>query len=284
MTLNYSRKLLYTFILSLLIVPTLTYAHQPRVTESETTKIVDPEISKVYYGQLKGNSHSYFIESEQPFNLYVNILTPDIKSQKNDVSARIYKNETEIVYLNGLDHNWTRFYEPFGADKYWSGPEFDTNAESGNYEIIITSTNNDSKYALAVGKIESFNTKEVINTLKIIPKIKHLFFEKSAIGFIASPFGILYVFLLYSASALFGLTYRTFLKKVAHGTVRGVSRNIGRTDRLFRLLIGLGLLFWTLHTSWNPILLFLSGFAFFEAVFKWCGLYALLGKNTCPLE
>jgi Na+-transporting NADH:ubiquinone oxidoreductase subunit NqrB len=48
--------------------------------------------------------------------------------------------------------------------------------------------------------------------------------------------------------------------------------------------IGIALLVWAITTSWNPLLIFFSGFLFFEALFSWCGLYAALGKNTCPLK
>lgn len=33
-----------------------------------------------------------------------------------------------------------------------------------------------------------------------------------------------------------------------------------------------------------PKTIFFSGFAFFEAIFSWCGFYATIGKNTCPVE
>ena len=36
-------------------------------------------------------------------------------------------------------------------------------------------------------------------------------------------------------------------------------------------------------TTWSPILIFFSGFALFEAIFSWCGFYAAMGKNTCPV-
>ena len=72
------------------------------------------------------------------------------------------------------------------------------------------------------------------------------------------------------------------LKKFAKGTTRGAVKNIGTLDRLLRVAIGLGLLIWAITTSWSPVLLFFSGFAFFEAIFSWCGLYAALGKKTCP--
>jgi TM2 domain-containing membrane protein YozV len=65
---------------------------------------------------------------------------------------------------------------------------------------------------------------------------------------------------------------------------RRVAKNIGKSDRLLRAVIGAGLLLWAITTTWSPILIFFSGFAFFEAIFSWCGFYAAMGKNTCPVE
>jgi hypothetical protein len=43
-------------------------AHQPVVVDSDTTEVVDPEISKAYYGVLSGAAHTYVIRSEIEFN------------------------------------------------------------------------------------------------------------------------------------------------------------------------------------------------------------------------
>lgn len=109
-------------------------------------------------------------------------------------------------------------------------------------------------------------------------------FAYQPIMFIKSPFGWGLIVIMYILAFLFGFIYRTILKKFAKGSVRGVAQNIGKPDRLLRLAIGVGLLLWAITTTWSPILIFFSGFAFFEALFSWCGLYAAIGSNTCPVE
>ncbi len=104
------------------------------------------------------------------------------------------------------------------------------------------------------------------------------------IMFIKSPFGWGLIVIMYLLAFLFGFIYRTILKKFAKGSVRGVAQNIGKSDRLLRIAIGVGLLLWAITTTWSPILIFFSGFAFFEAIFSWCGFYAAIGRNTCPVE
>lgn len=268
-------------LLALLLVPAFTSAHQPRITESRLTQVPDPEISKAYYGKLTGEPDVYVIKATEAFDLYVNVLVPDIAGQKKDVSAVVLKDNKQIAVLDGINFEWKKFYEPFGADTYWMGPEYKTQAEAGTYEIRVWSSNNDSKYSLAVGEIEAFDRAEGMNALSIIPELKRDFFEESPIGFIKSPFGWGLIVVMYLLATIAGLVYRFILQRVAKGTVRGVNKNIGKNDRLLRLVISIGLLLWAITTSWSPVLLFFSGFALFEAIFSWCGFYAALGKNTC---
>jgi hypothetical protein len=82
---------------------------------------------------------------------------------------------------------------------------------------------------------------------------------------------------------IFGFIYRVILKKIAKSSARKVHKNIGFWDRMFRLLLSIGLLLLAITTTWNPILLFFAGFTLFEAIFSWCGFYAAIGRNSCPL-
>lgn len=283
-TLKKIPKILTFSLLAFFVMPALAFAHQPRITDSRLTQVTDPEISKAYYGELKGEPDVYVINASEAFDLYVNVLVPDIAGQMKDVSAVVLKDEKEIALLDSTNFDWEKFYEPFGADTYWMGPEYRARAEAGTYEIRVYSSNNDSKYSLAIGEIEAFDGKEGLGALTIIPELKKDFFDKSPIGFIASPFGWGLVMAMYALAFVVGFIYRAILKKFAKKSPRGVARNIGKKDRLIRVFIGAGLLLWAITTTWSPILIFFSGFALFEAIFSWCGFYAAMGKNTCPAE
>jgi hypothetical protein len=271
------------FLFIIIVTPLIAHAHQPRITESQQTIVVDPEISKAYYGTLTNKPDAYIINASEPFELYVNLLVPDTKNQKKDVSAVIIKNGNEIAVLEASNVTWEKFYEPFGADWYWRGPEYTAQADAGTYEIIVWSSNNDSKYSLAIGKKEAFDFKETKNALRLIPQLKKDFFETSRLGFIKSPFGWGLVLILYIFAFITGFLYRLILKKIFPGTSRGLHKNIGKNDRIMRLIIAVLLLLWAMSTSWNPIIIFFSGFTLFEAIFSWCGFYAAIGKTTCPL-
>ncbi len=265
------------------LVPMFVSAHQPRIVESRSTTVVDPEISKAYYGKLTGVKDVYFINSSSTFNLYVNILVPDISGQKKDVSAVIYKDGKEAVVLNGINFEWKKFFEPFGNDSYWKGPEYKIRAEAGNYEIRVSSVGGDSKYSLAVGETESFDLKEGINALEVIPKLKRDFFNESPANFIFSLFGYGKVIIIFVFAAIFGIVSRSILKRIRRDKTHGAYKNIGAYDRLLRLVAGAVLLLFAINTTWNPIIIFFSDFLFFEALFGWCAIYAITGKNTCKV-
>lgn len=122
---------------------------------------------------------------------------------------------------------------------------------------------------------------------------KTQFFSDSPVSFIFTSVGVSYVVLLFAISFLFGFIYQSVLKKVALWSAkrpsgawknRARAQNIGTGDRALRTVIGLGLFILAITTSWSPLLFFFSGFSFFEAIFSWCGLYAALGRNTCPIS
>lgn len=81
----------------------------------------------------------------------------------------------------------------------------------------------------------------------------------------------------------FGFAYRYVLKHFKSKKIQVRSkRNIGKGDRLFRFFLGVILTILGLSLS-SSALIFAAGFCYFEAIFSWCGFYAILGKNTCEL-
>lgn len=118
-------------------------------------------------------------------------------------------------------------------------------------------------------------------TVAVLPTVV---LAQSPISFIRSPFGWGLIVVMYLLAGLFGLIYRALLKRFATGSVRTLNKNIGKSDRVLRLVFGLGLLLFAILTTWSPIIIFFSGFCIFESLFSWCGFYAAIGKNTCPIE
>lgn len=254
-----------------IVFPQTISAHQPRMPGEDKVIVESPEISKAYYAILKGNPHTYTISLDKELPLYVNILVPDISNQKTDFIVTIVqkgKTNKNIARLDGTKFEWTKFFEPFGHDTYLSGPEYRATSPAGVYEITVTAKDNGSKYILAIGEAENFDFKESINAINLIPKIKSTIFDKFPIDFILSPIGIGYIIIVYILSFVFAFLFKFAMKKLASKKIQRLAKNIGVKDRLIRAIFGFLFLFLAITTSWSPILIFVSGFLFFEAIFS----------------
>ena len=261
--------------------PEQSLAHQPRMTEATNTVVEDPEISKAYYAELQGIPQTYTITATGSFHLYVNILVPYRPDQPKDITVRIAKDGAPLATLDGANAEWKKFFEPFGYDTYWMGPEYKERVGAGTYQITVTSPKNDEQYSLAIGEIEKFDMATGLDALRLIPQIKREFFYESPVSFIFSMFGWGLIVAMYLLAFVVGFLYRLILKYAAKNTPRGAGRNINATGRWIRFAIAVVLLVVAITTTWSPVLLFFSGFSLFEAIFSWCGLHAALGRNTC---
>ncbi|MFA7662617.1 MAG: DUF2892 domain-containing protein [Patescibacteria group bacterium] len=271
------KKSLLALAFLFLFFPVIALAHQPRINQALQTSVPDPEISKAYYGELTGAPHTYQIVSTVPFALYANVLVPDIAGQTKDLQAIIIKDNdinNPIAVLDGQNFAWKKFFEPFGYDSYWMGPEYKADVEAGTYAIIVSSQNNTSKYSLAIGEKEAFDFKETANALNLIPELKRNFFNESPANFIFSPFGWGLVLIMFVLAFIVGFVLRFILKRLTKKS----PKNIHLKGRILRTIIGLGLFALAITTTWSPILLFFAGFMLFEASFGWCVIYAVLKK------
>ena len=294
-------KSLFLILLALfLFMPSSALAHQPRIVKGNFVEITNPEVSQAFYGELCGTQVEYRINSDREFRLYVGILVPDIPNVRKDIAAEIYRvkdgGKETVALLDGSQFEWTPFYEEFAKDNYLWGPEYKADdsqkgvsltgrmVPSGDYHIKVFSPTDQGKYTLVVGELEEFPLKEIVNSMSSVPQIKRSFFGEPLLKVLLTPFVWVSILVIYLFAFIVGFILRAILKKVAKNSSRGLGKNIDKPGRLLRVAIGVGLLVWAITTTWNPILLFLSGFALFEAIFSWCLFYALLGKKACPLR
>ena len=159
-------------ILMLFFVSFSVFAHQPKLINYSPSlnnphQVIDPEISKAYYGELKGNAHYYTITSNEEFLFYAGILSPKVNDSYKWLSLDVLDKDENIIYqADGSNFAWKAWYEPYARDDYWKGPEIgtDTNAEfktsftleAGTYTIKVYNEGNSGHYSLAVGEAEFF--------------------------------------------------------------------------------------------------------------------------------
>ncbi|MFH1575362.1 MAG: hypothetical protein ABIB55_00240 [Candidatus Nealsonbacteria bacterium] len=176
------RKISLVLIIFILLfsVENNILAHQPRIVYDEKLiKVENPEVSQAFYGELKGESVYYQIEERDNFNFYIGLLSPQIEGADKDFSVEVSMGEEIIFVLDGTSQEWELFYEEFGGDYYYEGPENKISAGPGVYTLKVFSPDNRGKYVLVVGEKEEFPLKEIFNTIKTLPKLKGDFFEKS---------------------------------------------------------------------------------------------------------
>ena len=149
-----------------------TYAHQPKLikyspSSNEPHNVINPEISKAYYGKLNGDPHYYKIESDTEFSFYVGITIPKIDDNIKWISLEVFdKDNNSIFYEDGKEFEWKAWYEPYARDWYWIGPQIGTHndkefkkslkLDSGTYVSKVFNNDNAGSYSLAVGDIEFF--------------------------------------------------------------------------------------------------------------------------------
>lgn len=171
----------YLIAAALLALPLAAAAHQPRLVETEIIDVVDPEVSKAYYGRLDGGPHVYRISSDTPFRLYVNLLVPDVPGVEKDLSAAIIDAddaERPLTVLGGPLGAWEPYHEEFAGDDYFRTVEFIKADAVGAYEVRVWSTNDRGAYSLAIGEKEEFPPGEIVNAVATLPRIKSEIFGK----------------------------------------------------------------------------------------------------------
>ena len=206
-------KFILILIVFLLFIDILS-AHQPRLvynlenSQNNPIMVQEPEISKAYYGELNGQPDYYMIKSEEKFNLYLSILSPDLEDSKTDFEVEVILDNNLFFVLNGSQEDWEVFHEEFAGDSYLDGPEIEKIVEPGIYYIKVSNPSNTGKYSLAVGKIESFPFKEIVKTFIVLPKLKKDFFEKSPLTAYFNLIGLfLLIFLVITAGIVIGIIF-----------------------------------------------------------------------------
>lgn len=197
-------------------------AHQPRLvwdqmnSESNPIVVTNPEISQAFYGILSWHEDVYQIKMDTWFLLYVNIVVPDLPDQRTDFLVDISEwNNAVYTRLDGRRFQRTGFYEEFAGDQYLRWPEFKRQVPAGTYTIVVSNKDNQGKYSLAIGQLESFPLGESLKTLYRLPALKIHFFDKS---FFAIRQGKIIQFLSYGLLILIVIVVAivTIIKKIRH--------------------------------------------------------------------
>ena len=257
------------FFVIMLSWPLGVFAHQPRIVDTEKIYVTEPEVSKAYYAKLSGKPHTYFISVNSAIDLYVNVLFPYNEGLKKNITVDVFRDDQSIGSLSSGEVVWKKFFEPFGQSMYWQGPELKKNVDAGKYEILVQSKEKNLRYVLAIGETEVWNGIDSINAILLIPELKRNFFEESPISFILSPLGYGYILLLQLLALIVGWVILRILKISGIQTQNNYIQKFAKTNIFLGLVFWGSLLFWAVTTTWNPLLILMSGFALFVTIISW---------------
>ena len=186
------KKCITSFLLLLLF--THAYAHKPVLNKNSTYppdapyEIENPEISKAIYSTLSGNPHYYRIQSDVNFDFYAGILAAKIGecALESKFSFEVLDSEFHRIDLaDGENFEWIPWYEEYGKQWYWNGPEIGENFlsdrvyKAGTYYIKVFNDTNTGQYIMAVGDIEKFSFTDIVGLLFSMGDIENEFWDPS---------------------------------------------------------------------------------------------------------
>ena len=105
----YTMKKILLLIILLSMSFTYAIAHQPKLikyspSSNKPHDVIEPEISKAYYGKLIGEPHYYKIESNIEFSFYAGITIPKINDNVKWISLEVLdENNNSIFYEDGRE-------------------------------------------------------------------------------------------------------------------------------------------------------------------------------------
>ena len=173
---------------------TQVYAHKPVLNENSTYppeapyEIEEPEISKAIYSTLTGDPHYYRIQSDIDFDFYAGILAAKIGECALDRKFSFEVLDSEFHSINvadGENFEWEPWYEEYGKQWYWNGPDIGKNFlsdrvyKAGTYYIKVFNKTNTGQYIMAVGDIEKFSFTDIVGLLFSMGDIEDEYWDPS---------------------------------------------------------------------------------------------------------
>jgi dipeptidase E len=251
------KKILF-FLISLFFLflistsPALATLPRPVFIQKGDVKIENPEVSQLFYDELKGKPRDYIINSSNNFTLKILLLVPEIINREGRYSADIFSikdsKEEKIGSLDGASSAWEEVYQAFDRDYYLKGPDYSNQLPAGKYKIEVYSTlaiqpgDNQGKYVLGIGDKESYTVSSFINVYWQLPLIKNAFLKTSVLQFFLTPFGIAaiaaigaIIILLFLLNFIF-ISIRDFIKHQQAKTLLLTSAGMQMKDEIRKLL------------------------------------------------
>ena len=168
-------------------------AYQPNLVylQQGSIQINNRATSQFFFDELKGSPRDYFIDLNKDFQIYVNLLVPEVTNGSGRYSLEIFDSQDNKIYsVDGTSFEWKEIYDDFGRDYYLKGPEFTKQLSAGKYKIEVFSKDNTGKYVLSFGKNKALGFLSTVNIYWQVPFLKLTFLKTPVLQFFLTPFGI----------------------------------------------------------------------------------------------
>ncbi len=178
-------KKIISFLLGIVWLLWVVLAHQPRLvfdTMQQPVTISNPEISQAFYGVLSGKSDVYQIYATTGFDLYMQILVPDITWKNMDITMVMTNDSDNTWIFEWNKTEWTGFYEKYAWDTYLQSVALKEKVSSWYYLITVKNISNIGPYVLVVWEKERFPLSEIVSAMVSIPTLKSVFFWKNILS------------------------------------------------------------------------------------------------------
>ena len=161
--------------------PPAARAHQPHVVgDARLVRVTgDPELSRAYYARLPGTPARYVIDSPRPFTLYAQTTVPDVAGAPRDWRLRVTGPDGVLADRRTPASGWQPFDEPFGGDRYLTGPEVRRRVPAGRYVVEVSRPGGRGDYVQVIGEAERWDLGSAIGALFDLPRIGHGWFGRS---------------------------------------------------------------------------------------------------------
>jgi hypothetical protein len=177
-------------LIALLATPAL--AHSPVLNLADKPKdapfvIDEPEHSKAIFSELTGAAQYYQITSTEEFDFYVGLTAAkrDDCPLAQTFSFRVLDADfKEIDGRDGSKMEWVPWYEEFGKNWYWVGPEIgkafahDRTYAAGTYYVEVFNKANTGEYVLAVGDQERFGLGTLLTIRGTMREVQAKFWDE----------------------------------------------------------------------------------------------------------
>lgn len=175
------------------LLPRMAAAHDPHLVDpahpmsfEAPYPVGDPEHSQAFFAELTGTPHVYAITWDRPFRFYAGLTLPRIEGcpRRHDVSLDVIGAEGGVIErLDGTTFDWWPWYEHYGDQWYWVGPELGAAFRStrtfpaGTYLLRVYNGENSGKYVLATGDDERFGFWDILRLWPVMRRLNREFWD-----------------------------------------------------------------------------------------------------------